>query len=69
MKRSEMLLHIVDILNNSPRSVVNSYIADCILTGIEDIGMLPPINNHSFHMDGDKADENNIIYRTWESEE
>jgi hypothetical protein len=42
MKRSDMLLRIVDILNSAPKSVVNSYIADCVLTGIEDLGMLPP---------------------------
>lgn len=42
MQRSEMLLEIVEVLNNAPKSVVNSYIADCILTRLEDCGMLPP---------------------------
>lgn len=45
MKRSEILLSIVDVLNNSPKSVVNSYVADCILTRLEDLGMLPPFNS------------------------
>ena len=36
---------------------------------IEDAGMLPPLNDWSFHTDGDKADADNIRYYTWESED
>lgn len=64
MKRSEMLLEIVDILNNSPKSVVNSYIADMILNTLEDKGMLPPPLNRSCY---------NVIYDEvkceWEPED
>jgi hypothetical protein len=39
-----------------------------ILKALEKAGMLPPINNHAYYMDGDNADIKNTAYRTWEKE-
>lgn len=39
-----------------------------ILNFLESEGMLPPFNQHDFHMDGDNADRKSITYRTWENE-
>lgn len=41
---------------------------DHLLTFIQSMGMSPPLNNWDYNMDGDKADINNIKYRTWEQE-
>lgn len=41
IKRTDALLEIVDILNKAPNSVVNSYVADCILMKLEEMMVLP----------------------------
>lgn len=48
---------------DNPMCVANNF-----LKLVEDLGMLPPFNYHDFMMDGDKADEKSITYRTWEPE-
>jgi len=48
--------------------VLLTSIAKGILDRIEECEMLPPFNQHDFHMDGDKADYKSITYRTWEEE-
>ena len=68
MKRSEALKKLKHFM-----SYQNPYddrdIEDQILDYCERIiGMLPPFNQHDFHMDGDKADYKSITYRTWEEE-
>lgn len=73
MKRSEAIRHIINVL----RLTGNHYCdngrdktdANRILERLEDIGMLPPLNDWSLHTDGDKADTNNIRYYTWEPED
>lgn len=39
-----------------------------ILNALESAGMLPPLNDWSYHMDGDHADYQDIRYYTWEQE-
>ena len=73
MKRSEAIKNIVNVL----RLTGNHYCdngrdeqdAKRILKRIELIGMLPPLNDWSFHMDGDKADVDNVRHYTWEEED
>lgn len=75
MKRSEMVAKIVGYLLNQERMMniklntnktkLTEFMLDCF----EREGMLPPFNNYDFHMDGDKADEKSITYRTWELED
>lgn len=70
MKRSEM----VDIMMNelSPHSNYETMpliVASELLAKLEEKGMLPPLNYHALYMDGDNADKNSIVYRTWEPED
>lgn len=70
MKREEAIAHIANVL----RLTGNHYCddgrdiqdAERILKRMEGIGMLPPFNEDSWYLDGDNADENNVIYYTWE---
>lgn len=69
MKRSEMINILSNYLyehNLEPEEAQEE--AEVLLNMIEKVGMLPPINNHDFYMDGDNADEKSVIYRTWEEE-
>jgi hypothetical protein len=43
--------------------------ADRLLQVLEQEGMLPPFNDWLYHMDGDKADSENIRYLSWEPED
>ena len=65
--------HLFDTFQKNPDKMpfecLVGNLCGSILTEIEKAGMSPPINNHSFYMDGDNADEKSIIYRTWEPEE
>lgn len=73
MKRSEMIdlieaeLYFIQSIESNNQSYLKS-IAKGILDRIEESGMLPPLNNRLFYLDGDNADANNIIYRQWDLE-
>lgn len=73
MKRSEMLEKIEEaksewVIINYVEKKEKKSLAEVILDKLEDYGMLPPINLHSFYLDGDKADQKNTNYHTWEEE-
>jgi hypothetical protein len=79
MKRSEMVEKLYNYIIQTNTPYNRGYkVLDCvntrehassILSILEEAGMLPPFNNHDFHMDGDNADKNSVTYRTWEPED
>jgi hypothetical protein len=78
MRRSEMLEHIKeDLLEKLNHRWLErgetdkwaEFTANELLDMIEGFGMLPPLNDWDFNMDGDKATADNVRYYTWEPEE
>lgn len=73
MKRSEAIVHIINVLRLSGNHYCDDgrdeQDADRILKRLEAIGLLPPLNDWLLHIDGDKADADNVRYYTWEPEE
>ena len=71
MKRSEARNHIVNVLRLTGYHWCDhgrdEQDADRILKRMEAIGMLPPFNEDSWYLDGDHADQSDVIYRTWET--
>lgn len=68
MERSKMIEIIETVLHQDGVNYYSNTAMD-ILNAIEEEGMLPPIDNHLFYMDGDHADVNNTVYRKWKPEE
>jgi hypothetical protein len=76
MKRSEMIELITSVHSdwqmitaNETRPFPDVEFAEFLLENIENSGMLPPFNDWLYHMDGDKADSENIRYLSWEPED
>jgi len=70
MKRSKMVNVIHENISIELKTTEEFNLKDCdkLLAILEEGGMLPPFNSWSFHTDGDNADENSVLYRTWEKE-
>lgn len=66
MKRSEFIRNALHSSNNTV--CVTAEQVEVMLDIFEELGMLPPLNDWAFHMDGDHADPENIRYYTWEEE-
>ena len=82
MKKSEAITSLSEKLQKS-QNLLDGYkngsidlkcLCDNLATRAVDyceskIGMLPPFNDWSYHMDGDKADSEDIIFLRWELED
>lgn len=67
MKRSEF---IQSVLNSYSNTVFTTRAqVEVALDMFEKLGMVPPLNEWDFNMDGDHADPDNIRYYTWEEED
>ena len=67
MRRSEFIRNALHSYNNTV--CVNVEQVEVMLDVFESMGMVPPLNDWDFNMDGDHADPDNIRYYTWEEEE
>jgi hypothetical protein len=82
MKRSEAILSLSEKLQKSQNlldgykkgSITLKCLCDNLATRAVDyceneLKMSPPFNDWLYHMDGDRADSENIRYLIWESED
>jgi len=82
MKKSDAILSLSKKLQKS-QNLLDGYkkgsinlkcLCDNLATRVmnyceNEIGMLPPFDDFAYHMDGDKADSENIRYLAWELED
>jgi hypothetical protein len=69
MKRSEIVAEITNILDAEAEDLCYPFLAELILTTLENKGMLPPsifTGNHIIHNDGSESNE---YLNDWEPED
>lgn len=67
MKRSDFIREALHSYENTV--CLNAEQVEVMLNIFEKMGMVPPLNDWAFNMDGDHADPDSIRYYTWEEEE